>query len=83
VKAKYGPVLADVGAPELQIYDQQGQLITDLDDIPEEYFKKVKDGGFFLVIRTTTQPYRLSTHVKLASFPPCEIQFYINIPNAV
>ncbi|KAI8892874.1 hypothetical protein BC833DRAFT_610415 [Globomyces pollinis-pini] len=40
----------DVGFGLIQLYDIQGQLITDLDDIPEDSCKKVKDGGLFLVV---------------------------------
>ncbi|KAI8891716.1 hypothetical protein BC833DRAFT_613424 [Globomyces pollinis-pini] len=50
VKAKYGSAMANIGAAQLQLYDQLNQNITDLDDIPEDYCKKVKDGGLFLVV---------------------------------
>lgn len=55
LKLKYGE---DIRAPasRIQLYDQQGQQITDLDDIPEEYYKKLKNGGIFRTIRTSTPP---------------------------
>ena len=45
----------DAGFGLIQLYDQQGQHITDLDDIPEDYCKKVKDGGLFLVVNGPKQ----------------------------
>jgi hypothetical protein len=45
----------DVGFGLIQLYDQQGQHITDLDEIPENYCKKVKDGGLFLVVHGPKQ----------------------------
>lgn len=82
IKSKLSNALAQVDAPQLQLYDQRGQHITDLDDIPDDYYKKPKNGGLFLVIRTTPPPSRQPTKVLLASFPPCEIPFYNNILKA-
>ena len=42
----------------IQLYDQQEQFITDLDDIAEDYYKKLKGGGLYLAIRTSPPPYR-------------------------
>ena len=58
IKAEYGPVTSDVGAPQLQLYDQQGHRITDLKDIPDDYYKEPKNGGLFLAIRTSPPPTR-------------------------
>ena len=55
IKEEYGFAMANVGAAQLQLYDQQNQHITDLDDIPEDYYKKVKDGGLFLVVSSPKQ----------------------------
>ncbi|KAI8891573.1 hypothetical protein BC833DRAFT_19368 [Globomyces pollinis-pini] len=54
IKAYFGE---DIPAPafRIQLYDQQGKLITDLDDISEDYCKKVKDGGLFLVVHSPKQ----------------------------
>jgi hypothetical protein len=65
IKAELANNLADVDAPLLQLYDQQRQLITDLDDIPEDYYKKPKHGGLFLVIRTSPPPTRESSRNDL------------------
>ncbi|KAJ2992254.1 hypothetical protein HDV02_003185 [Globomyces sp. JEL0801] len=40
----------DVGLGLIQLYDKQGQHITDLGDISEEYYMKSKNGGLFLVL---------------------------------
>ncbi|KAI8895276.1 hypothetical protein BC833DRAFT_601903 [Globomyces pollinis-pini] len=42
----------DIGFGLVNLYDKQGQQITDLNDIPEEYYMKSKNGGLFLVVRT-------------------------------
>ena len=60
IKAKIANTLAQVDAPELKLYDQQGQHITDLDDIPGNYCKKVQVGGLFLVVHGPKQE-RVST----------------------
>ncbi|KAJ3095801.1 hypothetical protein HDU96_001034, partial [Phlyctochytrium bullatum] len=56
IKAALANALAQVDFPQLQLYDQRGQHITDLDDIPDDYYKKPKDGGLFLVIRIAPPP---------------------------
>ncbi|KAI8891578.1 hypothetical protein BC833DRAFT_662959, partial [Globomyces pollinis-pini] len=48
-----GALSVDVGFGLIQLYDKQGHHITDLDDIPKEYFIKSKNGGLFLVVHTT------------------------------
>ena len=45
----------DVGFGLIRLYDLQGQLITDLDDIPKDYYKKLKDGGLFLAVHCPKQ----------------------------
>ncbi|EGF84177.1 hypothetical protein BATDEDRAFT_84908 [Batrachochytrium dendrobatidis JAM81] len=71
IKAKYGPAMADIGAPQLQLYDQQGQLIADLDDIAIEntpqYYKKRTRGGSCVVIGVLPLPPRQPTQTDLDS----------------
>jgi hypothetical protein len=55
----------DVAYAYIQLYDQQNQQITDLDDIPEDYYKKLKDGGLSLVVRTSQPPTRESSTDEL------------------
>jgi transcription antitermination factor NusG len=43
------------GSAYIQLFDLQNQLIEDLDDIGEEYYKRTKDGGHFLDIQTTSK----------------------------
>ncbi|ORY37692.1 hypothetical protein BCR33DRAFT_721408, partial [Rhizoclosmatium globosum] len=37
----------------IELYDKNNILITDLDDISDEYFKKIRNGGGSLLIRTS------------------------------
>jgi hypothetical protein len=40
IKDTFDPDMASIGAPDIQLYDQSnGILITDLDDIPDEFFQ--------------------------------------------
>lgn len=57
------------GADSLRLYDQQRRLITNLDDIPDDYFKKLEDGGLYLSVRV--------------SFEECCSDFFNNLANAV
>jgi len=51
IKLKYGEAIP-VAAAFIQLYtSNRDQHITDLEDISEDYYKKVKDGGLFLVVR--------------------------------
>ena len=68
VKVSFGPVMADVGAAQIQLQDQKGQQITDLEEIQEEYYKKLKNGGLFLAIRTLPLPIRESRNEGSTSF---------------
>ncbi len=52
----------------IEIYDQQGQHIKDLDDISEDYYKKAKDRGLFLVVHTL-QPNQQKTSNASVSIP--------------
>ncbi|KAJ2986097.1 hypothetical protein HDV02_000222, partial [Globomyces sp. JEL0801] len=52
IKAYFGEDIPAT-ASRIQLYDQQGKLITDLDNIPEEYFIK---GGSCVVIGIPTPP---------------------------
>ena len=68
-------------ASRIQLYDQQDQLITDLDYIPKDYYKKLKDGGISLVIRTLPPPTRKSSMNELfaaglTSFSSAAEDFY-------
>jgi hypothetical protein len=61
IKAKYGPAMADIGAPQLQLYTNtnRDQLINDLDDITPDktpqYYQKLTQGGSCVVIGTSNQ----------------------------
>jgi len=50
IKAEFANGLAHVDAPQLQLFDQENKQITDLDDIPRDYFLKARAGGLFLVV---------------------------------
>ena len=72
IKDKYGDFIA---APPvaIQLYksysdeEEKGDaIITDLEEIPEEYFKKRKDGGLALEIRTSPPPSKQSSNLHLA-----------------
>ena len=65
IREAFPNALSQVDAPQLQLYDQQSQQITDLDDIPEVYYKKLKDGGLSLVVRTSQPPTRKSSTDEL------------------
>ena len=57
IKSKYGPAMNHIGAPQIELYDDKHDtLIT---DIPDDYFKKPRNGGLCLVVK-----------VKLPSPPP-------------
>ncbi|KAJ3111332.1 hypothetical protein HDU96_005789 [Phlyctochytrium bullatum] len=49
IKAKYGIIEA---AAYIRLYDKQRQKVKDLDDIPDDYFKKRKSGGLSIEVRT-------------------------------
>jgi hypothetical protein len=71
----------DVGFGLIQLYDQQDQLITDLENIPKDYYKKLKDDGLSLVIRTLPPPPRKSRSNELfaagsTSYSSAEEDFY-------
>ena len=50
VKEEFANSLALVDAADIQLCDEQGSVIEDLDDIGEEYYQKVKEGGTYLVV---------------------------------
>lgn len=56
IKAKYGPAMSDVGAAQIQLFDQQGKEIVDLDYISDEYYEKPIYGGLSLFIRIAGIP---------------------------
>ena len=45
-----------VGYPQIQFYDQEDKQIDDLDDIPQEYYIKTKEGGLVLNIKLLSTP---------------------------
>ncbi|KAK6097958.1 squalene synthetase-like protein [Batrachochytrium dendrobatidis] len=61
IKAKYGEIIP-TPAVLIQLYDQQGQLIADLDDIPPEktpqYYQELAKGGSCVVIGCLPSPTR-------------------------
>jgi hypothetical protein len=81
IKVQFGEVIAV--APQLQLYTNRNQLITDLDDITPEktpqYFQKLTEGGSCVVIGTLPSPSR---PVHLSLFLPCQIPFYNDIGKA-
>jgi hypothetical protein len=41
-----------ISSPErIKLYDKDNALVEDLDDIPEDYYKKLKAGGLSLTIQ--------------------------------
>ena len=68
IKAMYGPALADVGAAQLQLYDQQGQHIKTwalFNSLSQDYFT---EECLFLVVHTL-QPNQQQTSSAGASIP--------------
>jgi len=62
IKVKYGPVMADVGAAQLQLYDQQNQHINTwalFNSLPQEYFTEL---GLSLVVPNLQPNQLLSNH---------------------
>jgi hypothetical protein len=57
-------------------------LVTDLEDIPEEYFKKIKDGGLALEIRTSPPPSKQSSLKNIIPFPTKETVFLEGPPES-
>ncbi|KAJ3094183.1 hypothetical protein HK100_006248, partial [Physocladia obscura] len=68
IKAKLGD---DIVAPagRIQLYDKDNNLITDLDDIHDDYFKKLKDGGLSISIQTASPPSREASSSSLFTNP--------------
>ena len=62
IKEKFANSLAHVDAADIQLCNHQGDLIDDLDDIGEEYYRKVKQGGACLVVSTLPAPPLLNQH---------------------
>ncbi|KAJ3248155.1 hypothetical protein HDU77_008238 [Chytriomyces hyalinus] len=52
IKAKYSNALALVDADEIQLHDDQNNPVTDLDDIADDYYEKIRNGGLVLTIQT-------------------------------
>ncbi len=56
IKTKYGPVMNNVGAPQLRLYDQEDKYINtwpSFESLPQEYFV---EGGPFLTIGISPPP---------------------------
>ncbi|KAJ3229896.1 hypothetical protein HDU81_004942 [Chytriomyces hyalinus] len=47
-----------VGHGLIQLYDNYSTLITDLQDIPDDYYKAIRDGGLALSIQTSPRTTR-------------------------
>jgi len=65
VKVKYGPVMADVGAPQLLFYNEQGQQINTwalLNSLPQGYFA---ERGACLAISITPPSTRVASTDEL------------------
>ncbi|KAI8845087.1 hypothetical protein BJ741DRAFT_586940, partial [Chytriomyces cf. hyalinus JEL632] len=43
IRAAFPNALAHVDSPQIQFFDEEHNLITDLDDIPDDCFKKRAD----------------------------------------
>jgi hypothetical protein len=89
IKAKYGEFIA-ASSVAIQLYKsysdvgrQKGDaLITELEEIPEEYFKKRKDGGLALEIRTSPPPSKQSALLNIVPFPPKSGAVHEGLPDA-
>lgn len=57
IKAKYGDAIP-VAAAFIHLYDNQNNHITDLEDIADEYYKKLKNGGSCVDVHTSPAPSR-------------------------
>ena len=89
IKGDYGD---EIAAPPvlIQLYKsytddrrQKGNaLITELEEIPEEYFKKRKDGGLALEIRATPPPSKPSSLLNIVPFPPKSGAVHEGLPDA-
>ncbi|KAJ3250054.1 hypothetical protein HK103_004096, partial [Boothiomyces macroporosus] len=56
VKTTFGNTFEKVDAPYLQLFqplDSEEKQISDLDEIPDDFFKKLTKGGLSLFIRIT------------------------------
>ena len=78
IKAEFCVSLAQVTAPQLQLYkntstDHVISTCALLNSLPEEYFS---EGGSSVIVRILALP---STHVQLPLFSPCQIPFYNDI----
>ena len=72
IKAKFSNALAEHDAPQLQLIKEDGEQITDLDDVPDEYYKKSKIGGAYLEVRTeliTMKPFILDSEATYGGIP--------------
>ncbi|KAI9326130.1 hypothetical protein BDR26DRAFT_877974, partial [Obelidium mucronatum] len=54
-----------IGYGLIQLFDKDGHEITDVDDIPDAYFKKIKEGGLSLALQATPPPSRDASSVGL------------------
>jgi len=57
-------------------------LITELEEIPEEYFKKRKDSGLALEIHATPPPSKRSSLLNIARFPQKSGTICQDLPDA-
>ncbi|KAI3659907.1 hypothetical protein MP638_003407 [Amoeboaphelidium occidentale] len=71
IKAKYEKTCGDVDAYLIQLYKPHSEeQITDLDDIPQEYYK---EGGLALEIRTLTPPRPATQPIQNVQQSPAAI----------
>lgn len=57
LKAEWAMTLCQVDAPDIQLFDLNKTLISDLSDVNDAYFTKAKDGGLFLTMHVpSSQP---------------------------
>ena len=50
-----------VGYSKIQLYNKYNALVDDLDDVPDDYYKKPKEGGLSITIQLLPSP-TLSRH---------------------
>ena len=56
VEKRFLKTFPAIDALRIQFYDQEDKQIDDLDDIPQEYYIKTKEGGLVLNIKLLSTP---------------------------
>jgi hypothetical protein len=67
ILAEFGPLLGQIGPAQIELYDKEDNLITELEEIHDDYFKKKKENGLWLRIKidkpsSTTSQLALETN---------------------